>query len=322
MVSLRPDPPQKKYYKKVIALPRNRRNFHSFGTVLLVGLCFLVTLSVGGKNSAGIDLSPAQQRTGKEEVERYATPKCAPHPAKCEGLCHTVSEFVRQRRIGTLANPKAWSWYYAGVLEYYRCSNAKIIVEVGVAWGAQTAYHLKHGSDFIEEYHVVDPFLAGYDPDDPMSKNFEAAAPGAKPEDISRAWFQGMAMDLGKDGMYMKGTADEKIDPPPGCLLRMHHAKSVEGAELFGDHSVDAVFIDGLHTYEGVLDDINAWMSKIRVGGTLIFNDFNSPAFGVNKAVWEIADKHNIKIAMIDGTNAIFGGSQSCVKGPKPMRIA
>mmetsp|Transcript_28369 Transcript_28369/g.43962 ORF Transcript_28369/g.43962 Transcript_28369/m.43962 type:complete len:296 (-) Transcript_28369:15-902(-) len=190
--------------------------------------------------------------------------------------------------------------------------NAKRIVEVGVAWGAQTAYHLKHGADFIEEYHVVDPFLAGYDANDPMSKLIAESAPDASYEDISLAWYQGMSMDLGNDGMYLQ---DEPM-PPAGCRLRMHRYKSVEGAKLFGDLSVDAVFIDGLHTYEGVLEDIEAWMSKIVVGGSLIFNDFQDPHFGVNKAVWEMADRHNIKITMIDPTNAVFGGKESCIKGP------
>jgi len=254
------------------------------------------------------------------QVERHVTPECRPHPTKCDGLCETVSNFIRKNRFGVLKNPKTWSHYYQGVLEYYRCTNAKKIVEVGVAWGAQTAYHLKNGMDFIDEYHVVDPFMAGYDPDDPMSQQFEKAAPGSNPQQISDAMFQGMAMDLGRDGMYLPGD-NEKIDPPPVCRLRMHHLKSVDGAKLFGDLSVDAVFIDGLHTYEGVMDDINAWMSKIKVGGSLIFNDFSSSKFGVNKAVWEVANKLNLKIKMIDNTNAILGGLESCAKGPPAPRI-
>ena len=75
-------------------------------------------------------------------------------------------------------------------------------------------------------------------------------------QQISIAWFKGMAKELGSDGLYLE---EREMDPPPGCRLRMHQMKSDEGAKLFGDHSVDAVFIDALHSYEGVAADINAW---------------------------------------------------------------
>jgi hypothetical protein len=40
---------------------------------------------------------------------------------------------------------------------------------------------------------------------------------------------------------------DEGMEPA-GCGLRMHGLKSVDGAKLFPDHSVDTVFVvDGLH---------------------------------------------------------------------------
>ena len=253
-------------------------------------------------------------------IDRFVTPSCKPHPSHCEGLCSTVSTFVQEERKLHLTTKDSWGAYYKSVHEYYRCVNAKIIVEVGIAYGSQTAYHLKHGRDFIKEYHVVDPFLAGYDKGDAASRKFQEAAPGASPKDISLAWFQGIAFDIGSNGMYVPGNETSKIHPAPGCRLRMHHVTSVEGAKLFGDHSVDAVFIDGLHTYEGVLDDIYAWMSKIKVGGSLIFNDFNKINFGVNKAVWEVVEKHNLNLKMIDETNAVLS-SDNCAKGLMPKKF-
>jgi hypothetical protein len=104
-----------------------------------------------------------------------------------------------------------------------------------------------------------------------------------------------MAKSLGVDGEYR----DEGMTPA-GCKLRMHRVKSHEGAALFGDHGVDVVFIDGLHTYEGVVVDIKAWLSKIRIGGSLIFNDYNANAMfpGVSKAVKEAAARQNFQILM------------------------
>ena len=164
------------------------------------------------------------------------TPPCQPHPTTCTGLCAQVSSFVKQQREGVLKNPESWLWYYQGILDYYKCAKAKIVVEVGVAWGAQTAFHLKHTHDFFDEYHVVDPFLAGYDPTDPMSSLFLEAAPNATAKDISNAWYQSIAKELGHDGHYL---GDEPMEPG-GCTLRMHHKPSVEAAKLFGDASVDA----------------------------------------------------------------------------------
>ena len=110
------------------------------------------------------------------EPHRFVTPSCKPHPSHCEGLCSTVSTFVQEERKLYLTTKDSWGAYYKSVHEYYRCVDAKIIVEVGIAYGSQTAYHLKHGRDFIKEYHVVDPFLGGYDKGDATSRKFQEAA--------------------------------------------------------------------------------------------------------------------------------------------------
>ena len=64
---------------------------------------------------------------------------------------------------------KSWAWYYPSVLSYYQCVQARIVVEVGAAFGSQAQYMLKNLHS-LQEYHIVDPFLAGYDKEDPMSK--------------------------------------------------------------------------------------------------------------------------------------------------------
>lgn len=49
---------------------------------------------------------------------------------------------------------------------------------------------------------------------------------------------------------------------------------SLEAAKDFEDESLDCVFIDMGHTYQEVVDDINAWSPKIRKGGAVIGHDF------------------------------------------------
>lgn len=62
---------------------------------------------------------------------------------------------------------------------------------------------------------------------------------------------------------------------------------SVEAAGLYENASLDFVFIDGDHTYEGVKADLIAWKDKIRPGGIIAGHDF-SPGNSVDQAVKEI----------------------------------
>jgi len=50
---------------------------------------------------------------------------------------------------------------------------------------------------------------------------------------------------------------------------------SVEASKGFEDGSVDAVYIDGDHNYEAVIDDMNAWMPKLKPTGILSGHDIN-----------------------------------------------
>jgi hypothetical protein len=66
---------------------------------------------------------------------------------------------------------------------------------------------------------------------------------------------------------------------------------SLDAVHKFEDKSLDFVFLDGSHEYEDVVQDIIAWMPKIKKGGILAGHDYypNNPEwFGVNKAVDEI----------------------------------
>jgi len=79
---------------------------------------------------------------------------------------------------------------------------------------------------------------------------------------------------------------------------------SVAAAPLIDDHSMDLVFLDGDHSYEGVCDDIRAWQSKVKPGGYLGGHDYENPDFpfpGVKRAVLEMLS-HMILELDQDGT--------------------
>lgn len=51
--------------------------------------------------------------------------------------------------------------------------------------------------------------------------------------------------------------------------------------------TIDLIFIDGDHSYEGCRGDIEAWLPCLRPGGVAAFHDFGSRASGVTQAIFE-----------------------------------
>ncbi len=62
---------------------------------------------------------------------------------------------------------------------------------------------------------------------------------------------------------------------------------SVEAATWVEDRHLDFVFIDAMHTYEAVREDVESWLPKVRTGGLLMGHDFSSRFRGVKRAVIE-----------------------------------
>lgn len=48
---------------------------------------------------------------------------------------------------------------------------------------------------------------------------------------------------------------------------------SLKAASVFGDHSLDLVFIDADHTYRAVRADLEAWIPKVKSGGIICGHD-------------------------------------------------
>lgn len=67
-------------------------------------------------------------------------------------------------------------------------------------------------------------------------------------------------------------------------VMRM---KSIEAAKCIDDNSLDYVFIDADHSYEGVKRDIKTWLPKVKIGGWIGGHDYDPRFAGVMKAVDE-----------------------------------
>jgi hypothetical protein len=78
---------------------------------------------------------------------------------------------------------------------------------------------------------------------------------------------------------------------------------SLEAAKDFEDNSLDFVFIDADHTYEGCKADILAWAPKVKEGGLISGHDFqnpNYPSWGVEQAVGELVVENGYQLETDD----------------------
>ena len=63
---------------------------------------------------------------------------------------------------------------------------------------------------------------------------------------------------------------------------------SADAAKGFPDGSVDLVFVDADHSYDGVQRDVSAWWPKVKFKGQMLGHDYGRKEYGVTEAVHEI----------------------------------
>jgi hypothetical protein len=87
--------------------------------------------------------------------------------------------------------------------------------------------------------------------------------------------------------------------------VRVHRAFSTDQAARFGDGSLDAVYIDAMHTHDAVIADLGAFAPKLKPDGLLFGHDFVSHPnarqmnFGVVGGVVEFAKRSGFEIVAL-----------------------
>lgn len=96
---------------------------------------------------------------------------------------------------------------------------------------------------------------------------------------------------------------------PYADRCKLVKAYSPEVADLYEDNSLDFVYIDGLHDYESVKKDMNAWYKKVKPKKILSGHDFNTHKWpGVVQAVEEFCKENNLKCHL---TGMVWNAFQS-----------
>ena len=85
----------------------------------------------------------------------------------------------------------------------------------------------------------------------------------------------------------------------PAGRITIYKMDSVKAAKCLEDRSVDMIFIDGDHSYNGCKRDINAYLPKVKKGGWLGGHDYAHPDQGeVKKAVDEFVAAGRFKLEL------------------------
>jgi len=112
-------------------------------------------------------------------------------------------------------------------------------------------------------------------------------------QEYEGAWYGGTAsgqdqLDAVHDSVLARFAAE--IDSGQVVVVRR---RSLDAAGAFADASLDWVYIDGDHRYEGVKADLEAYYSKVKPGGWLAGDDYGYKSGwfedGVTRAVDEFA---------------------------------
>lgn len=149
-----------------------------------------------------------------------------------------------------------------------RIARREVMVEVGSLAGFSTRVFTQHFNKVIS----VDPYRPGYDAMDGNSN--------ARRLELARSLF------------LLRFFDDPRVE--------QLNVKSTDAAGRFDDASLDFVYVDGDHTYQGVKDDLVAWLPKIRPGGFIGGDDYDwGEQKDVQRAVREIL-----------GEVEIFGGGR------------
>lgn len=173
-----------------------------------------------------------------------------------------------QTGTGIMGGPRRWDILASFMLE----QGYKTFVEVGCKEGRTTGHILANVPD--SRVIAIDPWMAQEATHDPTKETYAD-------------W------DFSKiEAEFWANVGDNKDG-----RCDFYRRTSEEASHLFYKGFADLIFIDALHDYEHVKQDIALWWPKVRIGGILAGHDFNHKWPGCERAVAESFDLMQVGVA-------------------------
>lgn len=148
-----------------------------------------------------------------------------------------------------------------GLVDHIKALGDKITgCEIGVSYGFNLVYFLDNLSN-INKVYAIDPY-APYD-------------------DGPAGWISKEVIDRVK--LCMLDNIEDHKDK-----VIFLNTTSREAHKQIPDESLDYIFIDGDHSYEAVIEDVNNYYSKVKSGGIFAGHDKSWP--GVTRAINEFKE--------------------------------
>lgn len=141
------------------------------------------------------------------------------------------------------------------LIEYVGDTKAKDMIEIGTFIGESTIIF----ADKFKSITAIDPFLSGYDPEDPTSRF-----------DFNHVYQE-----------YLNRTK-------PFSNIITITLTSDDAFSRVKDMQYDFIYIDGLHQYAQVKIDIENYMQLVKPGGFIAGHDYGPTWPGVKEAVDEM----------------------------------
>ncbi len=171
---------------------------------------------------------------------------------------------------------RGWgSLYYHVLPKIINEKGYKIGIEIGVAFGGHAENLLKN--TFIEKLVGIDPY-----------KDYHGGFGELKgDEDYNDLYLFTMNRLKGDRYLHIRDNSDKALEILKGKKYPKEY---------------DFIFIDGLHEYDAVKFETEAYSKLIRKDGIVSGHDYNHISFpGVTRAVNEFADKYKKKVQVLDG---------------------
>jgi hypothetical protein len=125
-----------------------------------------------------------------------------------------------------------------------------VCAEVGVWAGAFSARIIQLRRP--RELHLIDPWRFA-------------------PQFPERMYGGAVALDQAYMDELMGSVANRFADNPN---VKIHRCTSLEASREFDDCYFVWIYLDGDHSYDAVLADLNAWFPKIKAGGRIVCDDY------------------------------------------------